>query len=125
MKTIKNILLYVWQLPQNLLGLILVVCFKAVPAYKVRGCGVYISERFTGGISLGRYVILKKSTPISIKHELGHCKQSKILGWVYLIVVGLPSFFHAWQHGNWCHDENYYHFWTERWADKLGGVTHK
>lgn len=122
MKKLLKMLLYVWQLPQNLLGLWLIRGFKADLKHNVRGYKVYVSNKFSGGISLGKYIILKKDNPISIKHEIGHCRQSEILGVLYLIVVGLPSFIHAWQHGNWCHDDNYYHFWTERWADKLGGV---
>ena len=52
-------------------------------------------------------------------------KQSKYLGVFYLLVVGIPSVIHAWMSGGWhkCDHGNYYHFWTERWADKLSGIT--
>ena len=56
----------------------------------------------------------------TIMHEYGHCRQSQMLGWLYLIVVGLPSILHA----GFCRCKNhsYYDMWFERWADKLGGV---
>jgi hypothetical protein len=54
-------------------------------------------------------------------HELGHCRQSQILGWLYLPVIGLPSLLWAawWNEGR---KRSYYSFYTERWADRLGNV---
>ena len=45
-----------------------------------------------------------------------------ILGPLYLLVIGLPSFIHAatWKDRP---GRDYYAFYTERWADRLGGVT--
>lgn len=49
-----------------------------------------------GGISLGKYIIVSQwATQKTIMHEYGHCLQSKILGPLYLLVVGLPSILHA------------------------------
>jgi hypothetical protein len=66
------------------------------------------------------------SSDKDLNHEYGHCRQSRVLGPFYLLIIGIPSFIHAlartlcWKlfHKKW----NYYKFYTEAWADKLGGV---
>ena len=77
MKILKSILLYLWQLPQNLAGLLLLlvlwngrVLHTDDPHVVVRS-----SYRMPGGISLGRYVFINPSrcTTETIRHELGHC----------------------------------------------------
>ena len=94
-------LLYLWQLPQNLLGLLLLAIYGRVIPIDFRGdlwrsrlpsSMIYFVEGFHGGISLGRYVLLS----------------------------GYYSTWAAW----WNKDRNvsYYWFYTERWADYLGGV---
>lgn len=125
MQTIINIILYIWQLPQNLLGLLLVAILQPEERYDMDGVFLYYTSRMRGGISLGRYVIvrsvMKDYKGNTERHELGHAKQSRMLGWFYLFVIGLPSLlWAAW----WTPDRgaSYYSFYTERWADKLGGV---
>ena len=125
MSTFKNIILYLWQLPQNLLGLLLVQILRPEEAYDMDGCRLYYATRMRGGISLGRYVIvrswMKDYTGNTERHELGHAKQSRMLGWFYLFVIGIPSLLWAawWNEGR---NRDYYSFYTERWADHLGGV---
>ena len=125
MKKIAEILLYAWQLPQNLLGLLLVLILQPEEAYDMDGCRLYYATRMRGGISLGRYVIvrswMKDYTGNTERHELGHAKQSRMLGWFYLFVIGIPSILWAawWNEGR---NKSYYAFYTERWADTLGGV---
>ena len=118
----KNTLLYLWQLPQNLLGLLLCVFYTGTDS-DYHSAIVRRSAKMQGGISLGKYIIVnERAGHQTISHEYGHTKQSEILGWLYLIVVGLPSILHA---GWWTLTEgerSYYDFYTERWADKLGGV---
>lgn len=87
--------------------------------------GGYYTWKFKSGISLGEYIIVPKgSNEMYIRHEMGHTKQSYILGWFYLLVIGIPSI--VW---NSCfrryrrdHNISYYSFYTEAWADRLGGV---
>lgn len=129
MKTVAGILLYIWQLPQNLLGL-LVVLFTRPAAVIPSDDGyvvVHSSYRMRGGISLGRYVIInaRQCTTDTIRHELGHCRQSRMLGWLYLIVIGLPSVLWAWLGERIAPGKSYYWFYAERWADHLGGVERK
>lgn len=126
MKTIINIILYVWQLPQNLLGLLLLAIYRPETAYEYDGARITFSARMPsyGGISLGRYVVLASrfiTDRDSIQHEWGHTRQSRMLGPLYLFVVGLPSLlWAAWWNPS--RSVSYYSFYTERWADKLGGV---
>lgn len=148
MKNIINALLYIWQLPQNILGLILLLFYKyednVVTAKN--GNKIYFSKYMTGGISLGKYSIINsyyagyksKTKPLLttkeilkldvVKHEaLGHGTQSRYLGPFYLLVIGLPGIIWAWIYGKIIpYTKNgYYVFYTEKWADKLGGVIRK
>ena len=137
MKEIINFLRLLWELPQNLLGFILFQfygvdcqCMEA-PYGDVR---ILYTERMRGGISLGRFIILPwryrraycKGSYIEMahKHEYGHTRQSLRLGWLYLIVIGLPSLLWAWAHSTFkrLQEVDYYSIYTERNADKLGGV---
>lgn len=135
MKEIINFLRILWELPQCLLGFILFQfygvdcqCMEA-PYGDVR---ILYTERMRGGISLGRFIILpwkyryNSSSYVrdTISHEYGHTRQSLYLGWLYLIVIGLPSLLWAWAHSAFrrLRTVDYYSFWTERWADRLGGV---
>lgn len=119
----KKILLYIWQLPQNLLGLLFLLFIKGEEKHKLGDITFYYSKTFPGGISLGQYIILGSKWSDDVKHEFGHCIQSKMLGWFYLPVVGLSSIMHAWLCK--CTDHDYTDFWCERWADKLGHVKRK
>ena len=110
------VLLQVWQLPQNLAGLV----FGWFLRGKRRYCNfpgipesihVMGADNMHGGISLGNF-------------EYGHCRQSRILGPFYLLVIGIPSLLWAlWWHPG--RSVGYYSFFTERWADRLGGVRRK
>lgn len=135
MKEIINFLRILWELPQCLLGFILFQVYSVgchcmeVPYGDVR---ILYSERMRGGISLGRFIILpwkyryNSSAYVrdTISHEYGHTRQSLYLGWLYLIVIGLPSLLWAWAHSTFkgLQEISYYDFYTEKNADKLGGV---
>jgi len=67
----------------------------------------------------------------TIKHENGHCGQSPMFGWLFLVIAGISSALFSnmwcrWFHRNWCrYDRHYWYYkkrWIERWADRLGGV---
>lgn len=116
-KVMKNALLYLWQLPQCLLGLLLRAIYKGKDS-TYNGVLVRRSTAMKGGISLGKYIILNQwANKTALAHEYGHCKQSMRLGWLYLFVVGIPSLIHAFLCP--CKNHSYYSFYTERWADKL------
>ena len=77
-----------------------------------------------GGISLGQYIIVSQfATDNTIYHEIGHCRQSMYLGWLYLLVIGIPRLAWAILYGTIKPSANgYYKFYTEKWADRLGNV---
>lgn len=120
-----KILLYLHQLPQNVLGL-LVIFFTGAVRYQ----DVWITTKYRFGVSLGNYIIFGgRYTDKDYKHEHGHQFQSKRLGWLYLLLVGLPSIVrNIWDrvaHKNWSwkkHNEWYYGSYPEKQADELGGV---
>ena len=79
------------------------------------GAFIFISDSLSGG--------LKDDI---VKHEFGHTIQSMILGPLYVPVISLPSML-------WCmlpflvklrsrKKIDYYSFYTERWANRLGGT---
>lgn len=132
----KKILLYLWQLPQNIVGFILTRFSKAtitMLCYDREVIRVYFTKNvFNCGVSLGNYIILdydvyynnlvRNLTPYiqTVNHEHGHQKQSRMLGWLYFLVIGLPS-----ACGNLLRRVftfDYYKQPWEAWADKLGGV---
>lgn len=124
---IKNILLWIWQFPQHIVGLLILLFIKGEAKHKFDGITYYFHDPFPGGISLGNYMILGDKWSQSIKHEYGHSLQSRMLGPLYLFVVGLPSIIWAGLYGSVIRETHngYYKFYTERWADKLGKVTRK
>ena len=58
---IKEIALWIWQFPQNIVGLITLVIMGYEKVLTVEnGNKVYFSARMSGGISLGKYSIISK-----------------------------------------------------------------
>lgn len=115
----KKSSIWVWCFPQMLLGLLVRIVTRAEKAD-----GYYIWDR-RDGLSLGEYVFVPRGAGERfIKHEQGHTVQSRRLGWLYLLVIGLPSIIWAGCFGEYRrkHGISYYSFYTEAWADKLGGV---
>jgi hypothetical protein len=120
----RNILLTLWQLPQILIGWVLLLFYRP-SSHKDYWAGVrvYLSPKMRGGISLGSVVILGENpSDKTLVHELGHCIQSRRLGWLYLIVIGLPSILWAATHKWLAPNKSYYWFYTEKWADKIAGI---
>jgi hypothetical protein len=133
---LKEVAKYIWQLPQNLLGLLLIAIYQPNRKHVLdNGVEIHYSVDMNGGISLGKYAIvhslhyrqkledsLKRDT---VRHEaIGHTKQSLILGPLYLPIVGLQSICWAGLYGSVIKPttNGYYKFWTEKWADKIAGV---
>lgn len=113
-----KVLLYIWQLPQNLLGLAVIKYTKATRTlYRF-----WFTPRYSFDVSLGKYIIIGPDYPgiKMLSHERGHQKQSMILGPLYLLVIGLPSATGNLLRRIWKFD--YYKQPWEAWADKLGGV---
>lgn len=125
---IKKILLTLWQLPQILVGRCAVAIMLPFASRKGEEVTYYYTDKLKGGraVTLGDVVLMAEyyyTRPESEvhRHEAGHAIQSKILGWLYLPIVGLCSVIHAIFHKDeYGHD--YREFWTEKWADKLAKI---
>lgn len=134
---VKKILLWLWQFPQNIIGYF----FKRNSLLETivsseNKFPVYLSDKvFGAGVCLGDYIIVDYQANIGrtdrtgMMHEYGHHRQSVYLGWLYLIVIGLPSLAgNLWDrafHKKWTRRQRihwYYSLPWEKWADRLGGV---
>ena len=128
MRKVLLILLWIWQLPQNLLGLLLILILKGETRHRIGSIRFYYLKTFPGGVTLGEYIFVGTKQDLTVRHEFGHVMQSRYLGPLYLLVIGLPSLLHAAFNGvlNFCdrHPEGYYHFYTEQSADRQAGVLH-
>lgn len=126
-KYIRNLMLFIWQLPQHIVALIyfgyLVMMCKDLGVDSRYKQAVVIPCVMRGAVTLGNYVFVGLNSEYrkTVKHELGHTIQSKILGPLYLIVIGIPSI-------TYCslrrifpslRKKNYYDFYTEKWANNL------
>ena len=115
---------YLWQLPQNVLGWIVMKIVRAEFHCKCKEADVYV-WKVRGGMSLGKYIFVPEGVGLQyIQHEYGHTVQSNYLGWFYLLVIGLPSLVWAgcFEGYRKKHNVSYYSFYTEKWANKLGGI---
>lgn len=133
MKDIINVVLWLWQLPQNLLAALVVFIYKARKVYSGYD-NVSLFEIPSGtkwmAVSLGNSIIYNQtynSAPqlkaMILDHEYGHYKQSLIFGPLYLLIIGIPSLLNVlYVVSNPSKAEEYYKRWPENWADTLGNV---
>lgn len=125
MKQITNVLLFIWQIVQNLVGILYLIISFAKYEKTIDNNWIYHTHSNQGSVSLGNFVFIStksKDLDFTIKHELGHCKQSRYLGPFYLLIVGLPSII-------WVllrrmipmlrKRYSYYSVFPENWANKL------
>lgn len=141
MERLRRVLLWIWQFPQNLAGFIMTLgCPKDRREALDCGATVYYTDNVAGaGVCLGDYILLDREFYFpramgslarrAVAHESGHHAQSVMLGWLYLIVVGVPSaarnIYDRAAHKKWSsgrRSEWYYGSFPESWADRLGGV---
>ena len=116
-----------WGLPQSLLGAVIALIFRKCPHAWYQGSYVTVWP-LRSSMSLGMFLFLRQSwTPQEkalLTHEYGHTVQSLLLGPLYLLVIGLPSFL-------WAgfaplvrlrkrKKLPYSWLYTERWADRCG-----
>lgn len=140
----KKALYWIWQwtwgLPQSLLGLAIYLRWRHRPHFGYHGALATIWGA-RGGMSLGMFIFIPAPENQSARpdapapgtrarfnhvlfHEYGHTLQSLLLGPLYLLVIGLPSFL-------WCNlpplrrmrrekGIPYDSFYVERWATACG-----
>lgn len=127
MKYISNLILFIWQLPQHIIALIyfgyLVMMCKDLGIDSRYKQAIVIPCVMRGAVTLGNYVFIGLNSEYkkTVKHELGHTIQSKILGPLYLIVIGIPSITYCGLRRVFpsLRKKNYYDFYTEKWANNL------
>ena len=120
-------LFFLWQLPQNLVALLVMPFLGKLTFVDYRHhCVGYACSRFpknADGVSLGSFAFFHPDAvdnEFTIRHEMdGHTMDSKIFGPLYLFVIGIPSM---------CHilfikkGDDYYNFYTERRANRHAGL---
>jgi hypothetical protein len=134
---LRRAFLLFWELPQNILGASLYGLQRArgnVKQTRFERERIMIETSPTGAISLGLFVFYTNEdnfyVPVgreNIDHEYGHSVQSRWLGPLYLLVVGVTSELrvaYALAHRiikgkRW---GGYYSGFPENWADRLGKV---
>jgi hypothetical protein len=133
---LKWAILFLWELPQNLLGLALWALEHAVDGAHPREFDkerIFLRSK-RNAVSLGlfvfwaegtnRYAVLDHHTRA---HEYGHTFQSRWFGPLYLPLIGVPSvmrvlysiLYREVTGKRWTH---YFDGYPENWADRLGGV---
>jgi len=124
MKGLLKVLLWLWQLPQNIIGWVMLKCTGDCLHSRYGEIWYWYRKGFPGGVTLGEYIFLGTKRKLTVMHEYGHVRQSRMLGPLYLAVIGLPSLVWAWLYGGVVKRSRngYYKFPTESWADRLGGV---
>ena len=127
---IQGLLRHTWEMPQSLIGHGYSQArnvFGHVSRVDFWNGATFVSDENKGrenGVSLGNFIALNIDYKITgnfdehalstsiFRHEYGHTFDSRIFGWFYLFVIGIPSIISAAGTGN--HAE----YWTERRADR-------
>lgn len=145
-RTLFTIVQLTWGLPQTILGALLYAYWRPRSEKRYLFHGAIVTEwAIGGGISLGLFIFVpqrasrymlngRELSPDESRlgvlvHEYGHCIQSLLLGPLYLIAVGLPSYLWAnlpalrrWRRK---HGRSYYAIYPENWANALGEIATK
>ena len=114
-----------WGLPQTLVGLVFFLVYRKSPHERV-GSVIGTEWPRNDGVSLGMFIFYPANSGSMLSHEFGHTIQSLILGPLYLLAVGIPSF-------TWCNHPAcrryrrekhvpYSALYCEKWADALGRI---
>lgn len=131
------LLLWTWGLPVSAIGWMAFIGLKikGYPIdsfYNARVTYVY-TKHTNGGLSIGPYIFIFYPEDHPIKepllrkyliHEYGHTYQVLLLGPLYWLIVGIPSFlwanlslFKSYRRKN---KVSYYSLYCEGWANRLG-----
>jgi hypothetical protein len=126
----KKTFFTIWECLQKIVALVVIKLSGAKKIGEYKDATLY-HWQWSGGMSLSNYIFLpfekfdeSKWKDDYVKHEYGHTIQSKILGPLYLFVIGLPSLIWAGLFDKYRekYNKSYYDFYTESWANKLGGA---
>ena len=125
---VKNLLYYLlqfsWGIIQNVIGLLLWLILLLINPHRLiktfYGC-IVSYWRLNNSLSLGIFIFMGSNDDAVLVHELGHSIQSIILGPLYLLIIGIPSFIWATFLVKLRRRKklNYYNLYTEKWANHL------
>lgn len=144
MKRLNKILLWIWQIIQNIIGVIILLIVrnkskKKKEEYLLDSGKIYtvvyydVEYFFHSGVCLGEYIFLETryleeyQIRDEVAHEAGHqALQSRIFGPLYIVIFGIPSLFvNIWDrlfHKGWSNQarmEWYYSTPVEKNADSF------
>lgn len=124
---------WTWGLPQTLLGAVIYLFCRKCPHDRYHGTIVTYWNQ-GGSLGVGMFLFIGKTRNEDFRkrilvHEFGHSVQSMILGPLFLIIMGIPSFL-------WCNlppceklrkekGVSYYSFYPEKNANWLGELVTK
>lgn len=132
---VNNIVMYFWEIVQNIVGFTYWFfgpknC-KVITTNNGETKKVWFRELVRNNkeeaVTIGEFIFLddqyqhdgwKYALEACYKHEYGHVVQSRILGPLWLLIIGVPSLIHACLYRE-NKTYNYYDFYTERWANTL------
>lgn len=126
--SLLNIALFIWQLPQNIIAILIYVLLQRRPIEYTNGhtgmTVLWIPVNGTTCWSLGQFIFAYPDASEQVlKHETGHCLQSLYLGPLYLLAVAIPSVCLFWWRRWFKKSPQWYKsHYPENWADDLGGV---
>jgi hypothetical protein len=119
-----------WEMPQNLLGLLLLILLGGRVIGREFAYERLFIEVKGFGVSLGSFIFwsgyrLATGPVDNRRHEYGHSLQSKILGPFYIPLIGIPSVFRNLygrlhfriKKAGWT---GYHQGFPEKWANILG-----
>ncbi len=136
MSLLRTGLSLLWEAPQTALGVAILgveAARKRIRNIEVVNGRMVVESRGTG-ISLGHVVFWSRESSRwhelddrNRAHELGHTKQSRLFGPLYLPIIGVPSISRAiyalaYREITGREWTRYYDGYPEKWADRLGGV---
>ena len=130
-KTWLNILLVVWQLPQILIGLVMLAIFHNKTTYtnpysNITVWNINAHHAFGNAcFSLGPIIVTcsDRVEDRILRHETGHSYDGCRFGLLYLFVVAIPSVFLFWYKKIFKKSQEWYlSHWPEVSAQKLGFV---
>lgn len=110
---------------QNVIGLLLFLflkVFKSLSNTRLFYGALVSNWKYKKSLSLGVFIFLGNNDNRILVHEYGHSIQSIILGPLYLLVIGIPSFIWSicFRRTRRNKKINYYEFYPEKWANILG-----
>ena len=131
-KLLFRIWQWTWGLPQTLIGFVLYCIHRKRPHFVYHGC-IVTRWQIPGSLGVGMFLFVNdahyRRDPQVLIHEFGHSVQSVILGPLFLLIMGIPSFL-------WCNlppckklrkekGVSYYRFYSESNANFLGSLVSK